>query len=245
MAERRPRRRSTIATLIVLVACSACIAWAARVAWDLEPGHRLTRMLRDPRASERIRAAVELAEEPTMEDPEEAAAMLPVLLERMRDEDPAVRLAILKCVNSVVQSISSPHSRFPPGPPRLRDLNAAVEVLTVALHDKDPLVRAEAADGLAYLDPYSRSEIPDLIAAIHDPDATVREGVVWPLGSAGLFRLMWGIDVPRRRHYSRTGRVARGSRANGATRVTRRTLSVSRRHGDDSPALPQSVEGPR
>lgn len=62
---------------------------------------------------------------------------------------------------------------------------AAVPALVDALQDPDPILRADAARGLARLGPMAKVAIPELIVALSDPEERVRENAVRALGQIG------------------------------------------------------------
>lgn len=183
MIPRRSRKgRSTVATLCLVVACAACIAWLARVASDLDPIHRGGRLMRDRHASERLRGVQAIAGETSVvDDPRTASAALPTLLAAARDDSAAVRLEAIRSLRIVVASIHTPPPKTPASPTRQADLKSAVAALVRAFRDDEPEIRSAAADVLAALVPDSIGAAPALIAGLDDPDAAVRRSAVLAL----------------------------------------------------------------
>lgn len=183
MIPRRSRKgRSTVATLCLVVACAACIAWLARVASDLDPIHRGGRLMRDRRASERLRGVQTIAGAASVvDDARTASAALPTLLEAARDDSPAVRLEAIRSLRILLASIHTPPPKTPASPTRQADLKSAVGILVGALRDDEPEIRSAGAGVLAALVPDSIGAAPALIAALDDPAAAVRRSAVLAL----------------------------------------------------------------
>lgn len=178
MSDGRRRLQIRMGTLILLVVVAACISWAVRVARDNDPVNRWTVLLRDPSTDHRREAAIELARDPEFENPERASAMLPSIIAALDDPDSGVRVEVMRCLNNFALTIKGT-----PGAPAVSanpgaELVAVVTALTKLSHDPDPLIRAEAINGLTPLSPHSRSAVPDIAAALKDSEANVRSAAV-------------------------------------------------------------------
>lgn len=178
MSTSRWRLQAKTATLLLLVAVCACVSWALRVVWDQNPVNHWTRLLRDTRPEQRLEAAIGLANESGLDDPARASAVLPLIIAATDDEDPRVRLEVLRCLTTLVvpiKGIGSPGLAIPNRP---AELAAIVATMTRKLHDSDTAVRVEALNGLWALGPYAAPAVPDLIEALSDQAPLVRGGAV-------------------------------------------------------------------
>ena len=111
--------------------------------------------LRDRNADVRVAAAEALG---SFED----RAVVPALMAAARDADAEVRRAVI----GALQNLGD---------------RRAIPAFTAALTDTDPEVRRSGADGLADMDNL-RTAPPELIRAMDDRDAEVRQGVAHALG---------------------------------------------------------------
>lgn len=178
MSTSRWRPQAKTATLLLLVAVCACVSWALRVVWDTNPVNHWSRLLRDTRPEQRLEAAIGLANESGLDDPGRASTLLPLIIAATDDEDPRVRLEVLRCLTSLVAPIKGMGGPGPAIPNRPADLAAIVATMTRKLHDSDTAVRVEALNGLWALGPHAAPAVPDLLEALRDQAPIVREGAV-------------------------------------------------------------------
>jgi HEAT repeat protein len=105
---------------------------------------------------------------------------VPAIVERLRDRDPAVRAVAVRTLSRMGTS----RSGFPP---ELKDrvqerVRAVRAAMRSALGDGDESIRSAASEVFRAL---GVEAVPDLIAALDDPSATIRHRVARTLGGMG------------------------------------------------------------
>ncbi len=91
----------------------------------------------------------------------QAAVIMPALLAKLKDPDDAVRaVSILTLVWL---------------PPDQETAEKIAPLITAALNDPSPLVRADACNAMWRLAPYSKPAVPALVNLLKDPDPNVRK----------------------------------------------------------------------
>src|SRR5262249_19050041 len=119
-----------------------------------------------------------LANEASLDDPVRASALLPMVIAAVDEEDPGVRLEVLRCLNALIVPIKGTGGPAAALPNRQADLTAIVATLTRELHHSDHAVPSEALNGLWALGPFTVPAVPDLLEALHDASPSIREGAV-------------------------------------------------------------------
>ena len=149
----------------------------------------LTEALAAPSAQARAHAALGVAE---MEAKEGRAEALGRLLQAAKDEDAAVREAVVKALGEIENADAVPvllgALRDSVAPVRAAAAWAlgeiedqrAVEPLVRSLWDAEPEVRSQAAWALGQIE--DRGAVEGLMGALKDKDVNVRRQVAWALG---------------------------------------------------------------
>jgi HEAT repeat protein len=159
------RTRFGVKSMMALVAACALMSWAWSFSHDSKPPYLYIHWLRTEAAPRRQYAVSELGRMGA-----EAEAAVPALLQSARhDEDPVVRAISISSLREILRKSSDKSA-----------MRAASFVLIDALADRDPMVRAAAAQSLTagvFVDDRSLA-IPALLVSAQDRNDEVRISAV-------------------------------------------------------------------
>jgi HEAT repeat protein len=170
------RTRIGIKALVALVGLFALLLWALKVSRESQPSYLYAAWLGDGDESRRSLAAQELGGSGV-----ESALAIPALTRALQSDSaaPVRKRSAVSLARVVVKLTDAPTTA------------AAASALVEALRDRDPAVRAAAADGLGRIGPEPEAVIPALLRAAGDENEGVRGAAVTALG---LIQKKAGID---------------------------------------------------
>jgi HEAT repeat protein len=171
-----------IRTLLAIVACSGAVFWSWRSVEESRPSHQLANSLREGSVIERQIAAQQLGNV----ELDEAVAAIGPLTAALGDPDFEVRTTAARSLGEIGVRATTAHRQG-------AELALAAKVLTQAVLDKAPEVRAEAAHGLFVMlfvlkeDPQfdTHAAADALGSALHEPIDNVRHQVRQALALLG------------------------------------------------------------
>ncbi|MDP6688211.1 MAG: HEAT repeat domain-containing protein, partial [Alphaproteobacteria bacterium] len=216
-----------LAAFVLLLLVPSRPAWpqARTAAFEAQAAN-----LTNPRSATRIAAIQAMTQ---LEDDEEVVVAVTLIVERLRDEDPAVRVAAVRelgrlgelaaaaipdiglaladgdfAVSEVEGGGIGFRSVAMAAAAALADLgpaaSAALPNLLATLKAKDPRLRAAAAKAIGYMGPAASAAVPGLVSALSDPSPETRFEAAFALGQAGSLPPM--AVAALRRSLSDTGR---------------------------------------